>query len=101
MDLQNRNESSSGDVGTFLADLMRQTSLLKKRTMQSLTTTEVAARLKISPRRVRALAKCGRLGRKFGHVWMITDDDVEAYLRAGPGTPGPKRKQPAGQPLKS
>ena len=56
--------------------------------MDTLTTTEVARRLSIDQSRVRKLCRTGRLGRKFGHVWMITEADVEAYLQAGPRKAG-------------
>jgi len=60
--------------------------------MNPLTTAEVAARLSVDPSRVRRLCRTGRLGKKFGHVWLITDADVAAYLKAGP--------LPAGRPAK-
>lgn len=42
--------------------------------MAKLTTTEAAARLGISPRRVQALIVAGRLpATKFGKAWMIEE----------------------------
>lgn len=58
-----------------------------------LTTTEAAARLGISPRRVLALIKTGRLrARKFGRDWQIDPKDLEPVKVRKPGYPkGHKR----------
>lgn len=60
--------------------------------MINLTAKQAAERLGVDPSRVRVLCRSGRLGRKFGHIWLITDADVAAYLKAGP--------KPAGRPVK-
>lgn len=42
-----------------------------------LTTDEVAGRLSVSPRRVRALAARREVGQRVGGAWLFSPDDVE------------------------
>lgn len=44
----------------------------------TLTTTQVAARLNLSPSRVRRLAVARNVGTKHGRDWLYTEADVEA-----------------------
>lgn len=53
-----------------------------------LTTTEAAAALGVSVRRVRALVKAGRLPAvKFGRDWLIKQSDLAAIQDRKPGRP--------------
>jgi len=61
--------------------------------MKIYTCLEAAAALGVTDRRVRVLCRSGRLGRKHGRAWMITDDDLKRYRDAGPLKPGVKRDQ--------
>ena len=54
------------------------------------TCTEAAAALGVTDTRVRVLCRSGRLGRKHGRVWVITEKDLQAYRDAGPIKPGKK-----------
>lgn len=58
-----------------------------------LTATQAAARLGITPRRVLALIKSGRLpAEKFGRDWMIREQDLKLIKDRKPGFPkGQKR----------
>ena len=58
--------------------------------MKLYTCIEAAAALGVTDTRVRVLCRSGRLGRKHGRAWMITNKDVERYLNAGPMKPGKK-----------
>jgi excisionase family DNA binding protein len=63
--------------------------------MRLLTTTEVAARLGVIPRRVRQLIAEGRIkARKNGRDWLISEAEVRRFA-AKPRRPGPRAK--AGQ----
>lgn len=56
--------------------------------MQLITTTEAANRLGISPRRVQALIKAGRLpATKLGRDWMIRAQDLKLVEDRKPGRP--------------
>jgi len=49
--------------------------------MQFLTTTEAAARLGVSPTRVRKMLKDGILrGRRFGRDWLVEKESVLARI---------------------
>lgn len=51
-----------------------------------LTVADAAARLGVSPRRVRALVEAGRLpARRVGTAWVTTPGAVDAYARTAPG----------------
>jgi len=53
-----------------------------------LTTTEAATILNITPRRVRALIKAGRLpAEKHGRDWAIKSEDLELVKVRKPGRP--------------
>lgn len=58
--------------------------------MNILTTSDAARVLGVDPSRVRVLCRTGRLGRKHGHAWLITSQDIDAYRAAGPRKSGPK-----------
>lgn len=58
--------------------------------MKLYTCLEAAAALGVTDRRVRVLCRTGRLGRKHGRVWLITEDDIKRYQDAGPIPPGKK-----------
>lgn len=60
--------------------------------MAEYTASEAAKLLGIDVSRVKQLCRAGRLGHKRGHYWIVRDDQIEAYRRAGPGKPGPKPK---------
>lgn len=56
--------------------------------MNILTTTEAATRLGVSPRRVQALIKAGRLpAQKLGRDWMIRAQDLKLVEDRKPGRP--------------
>lgn len=56
-----------------------------------ITATQAATRLGITPRRVLALIKSGRLpAEKFGRDWMIDESDLKLVKDRKPGRP---RKQ--------
>jgi len=56
--------------------------------MKLLTSAEAAKRLGVSSPRVRALIAEGRLpATRFGHVWMIAENDLAALVRLPPGRP--------------
>ena len=59
--------------------------------MKLYTCLEAAEALGVTDRRVRVLCSTGRLGRKHGRAWLISDDDLTRYRDAGPMTPGVKR----------
>ncbi len=56
---------------------------------QNLLTTEAAAaRLGVTPGRVRAMIAAGRLAaQKFGHVHMINESDLKLLANRKPGRP--------------
>ena len=58
--------------------------------MKLYTCLEAAAALGVTDRRVRVLCRSGRLGRKHGRAWLITEKDLKAYRDAGPMKPGKK-----------
>ena len=58
--------------------------------MKLYTCLEAAEALGITDTRVRVLCRSGRLGRKHGRAWMITDTDLKRYRDAGPMPPGKK-----------
>jgi hypothetical protein len=51
------------------------------------TTSEAAAALGVSPRRVRQAVQRDGLGEKRGRDWLLTEDDI-AYLRSRLGKRG-------------
>lgn len=60
-----------------------------------LTATQAAALLGITPRRVRALIKAGRLpAAKFGRDWLITPTDLDTVRTRINGRPRTKALQP-------
>jgi hypothetical protein len=58
--------------------------------MKLYTCTEAAAALGVTDTRVRVLCRSGRLGRKHGRAWIITEQDLKRYQNAGPMKPGKK-----------
>jgi excisionase family DNA binding protein len=58
--------------------------------MKLYTCSEAAAVLGVTDTRVRVLCRSGRLGRKHGRAWMITEQDLKRYQNAGPMKPGKK-----------
>ena len=58
--------------------------------MKLYTCLEAAEALGVTDTRVRVLCRSGRLGRKHGRAWIITEKDLKAYLDAGPMKPGKK-----------
>ena len=58
--------------------------------MKLYTCLEAAAALCVDQTRVRVLCRSGRLGRKHGRAWLITEKDLKAYRDAGPMKPGKK-----------
>ena len=58
--------------------------------MKLYTCLEAAAVLGVDQTRVRVLCRSGRLGRKHGRAWLITEKDLKRYLDAGPMKPGKK-----------
>ena len=58
--------------------------------MKLYTCLEAAAALGVDQTRVRVLCRSGRLGRKHGRAWMITEQDLKRYQDAGPMKPGKK-----------
>ena len=58
--------------------------------MKLYTCLEAAAALCVDQTRVRVLCRSGRLGRKHGRSWLITDVDLKRYRDAGPMKPGKK-----------
>jgi hypothetical protein len=58
--------------------------------MKLYTCLEAAAILGVNDTRVRVLCRSGRLGRKHGRAWLITEKDLKAYQDAGPMKPGKK-----------
>jgi len=58
--------------------------------MKLYTCLEAAEALGVTDTRVRVLCRSGRLGRKHGRAWMITEQDLKRYMEAGPMKPGKK-----------
>ena len=58
--------------------------------MKLLTCLEAAEALGVNETRVRVLCRSGRLGRKHGRAWMISEKDLKVYRDAGPMKPGKK-----------
>ena len=58
--------------------------------MKLYTCLEAAAILGVDQTRVRVHCRSGRLGRKHGRAWLITDQDLKRYQDAGPMKPGKK-----------
>ena len=56
--------------------------------MKLYTCLEAATILGVTDTRVRVLCSSGRLGRKHGRAWIITEKDLQRYLDAGPMKPG-------------
>ena len=57
-----------------------------------LTVTQAAARLGISRQRVCSLLAAGRLpATRFGQAWMITEEDLAAFVRLPRGRPAKKK----------
>lgn len=56
--------------------------------MKSLTTKEAAERLGVTPQRVRALVRTGRLpAKKFGRDLVIHEEDLKLVKDRKPGRP--------------
>ena len=51
------------------------------------TTAQAAAKLGLTPDRVRVLAKSRGLGARMGRWWVYTVDDIKAMRRRKPGRP--------------
>lgn len=60
--------------------------------MTEYTASQAAEILGIDVSRVKHLCRAGRLGHKRGYQWIIRDDQIEAYRKAGPAKSGPKPK---------
>jgi len=60
--------------------------------MQLLSVPEAAARLDLTPRRVRKFCVEGRLGQRVGGRWVITEDELAAFADAPRPTGYPKGK---------
>ena len=58
--------------------------------MKLYTCLEAAAILGVNDTRVRVLCRSGRLGRKHGRAWLITEQDLKRYRAVGPMKPGKK-----------
>ena len=58
--------------------------------MKFYTCLEAAEALGVTDRRVRVLCSSGRLGRKHGRAWIISEKDLKQYRDAGPIKPGKK-----------
>lgn len=56
--------------------------------MKTLTTPEAADRLKVTPRRVRALIEAGKLpAKQYGRDWIINESDLQLVEERRPGRP--------------
>lgn len=56
--------------------------------MTDITTTDAAARLNVTVRRVQALIKAGRLpAHRIGRDWLISTDDLARVQDRKPGRP--------------
>jgi excisionase family DNA binding protein len=63
-------------------------------TFPTVTVTEAAERLGVSPRTLQEQIKRGRLkAARHGPIWWITDAEVERYRRESVGKPGRKGKR--------
>ena len=58
--------------------------------MKMFTCLEAAVALGVTDTRVRVLCRSGRLGRKHGRAWLISEKDLKRYRDAGPMKPGKK-----------
>ena len=64
--------------------------------MAMIGTTEAAARLRISPERVRALIKAGRLpAQKLGRDWFVDEKNLGLVKNRKPGRPRKSRTHKA------
>jgi excisionase family DNA binding protein len=62
-------------------------------TFPTVTVTEAAERLGVSPRTLQEQIKRGRLkATRHGPIWWITDSEVERYRRESVGKPGRRPK---------
>ena len=69
--------------------------------MEFLTTEQVAARLGVTPRRVQAMAKAGRLpASRFGRSLMMKESDLALVAERKRGRP-PKAASTADQPAEA
>ena len=60
------------------------------------TPEDVAARLQVAPKSVRALARARKLvGIKVGQAWRFADEDVDAYLGRQRQAPAPDAVTPS------
>lgn len=67
--------------------------------MNQLTASQAAARLGVTPRRVLALIKSGRLpASKFGRDWQIQESDLKQVKSRNPGRPRKLLKPAGGNP---
>lgn len=57
-----------------------------------LTPEEAAKRLRVSPERVRQFCRENRLGKRLGDRWVISEADLQAFMR---------RPRPTGRPRAS
>ena len=58
-----------------------------------LTVEEAAKKIGVSEVRVRQFCKQGRLGRRFGANWAISQDEVTAFKRLKRKNGRPKKQQ--------
>ena len=64
--------------------------------MRFLTATEVAERLGVTPSRVRAMIRAGRLpATPFGKAYMIKESDLSQVMVRKPGRPVQKGRKAA------
>lgn len=66
--------------------------------MAAITSKVAAARLGVSPRRVRALIKDGRLpAQRIGRDWLIEEGDLERVRERPTGYPKGRKRKEEGQ----
>lgn len=64
-------------------------------TFSSVTVTEAAERLGLSPRTLQEQIARGRMkATRHGPIWWITESEVERYRRESLGKPGRRQKTP-------
>ena len=61
----------------------------QKSKLNLFTLTEAAKKVGVSTVRMYQFCQEGRIGQKFGEVWMITQDEIEEFLKIKrkPGRP--------------
>ena len=68
----------------------KKTKTKRKKADKVFTAKDASEILGIDESRVRTLCREGRLGTKFGSVWIITAEQIREYRKAGPMKPGRK-----------